>query len=81
MCKILMIWALHPITRFDAYETLCPQQMLVNKGGQIKNWSGGGGGGAEMSYLQNCSVKLFKEHLKVQICKGGLFEKNKKNFF
>ena len=27
-------------TRFDVYETLCPQQMLVNKGGQIKNWSG-----------------------------------------
>ena len=27
---------------------------------------------AETSYLQNCSVK----HLKVQICKGRLFEKN-----
>ena len=27
-------------TRFDIYETLCPQQMLVHKGGQIKNWSG-----------------------------------------
>ena len=27
-------------TRFDVYETFCPQQMLVNKGGQIKNWSG-----------------------------------------
>ena len=25
---------------FDVYETLCPQQMLVHKGGQIKNWSG-----------------------------------------
>ena len=30
----------HPDTRFDGYETLCPQQMLVHKGGQIKNWSG-----------------------------------------
>ena len=30
---------------------------------------------AEMSYQQNCSVKLFKEHFKVQICKGRLFEK------
>ena len=29
-----------PRTRFDVYETLCPQQMLVHKGGQIKNWSG-----------------------------------------
>ena len=28
------------ITRIDVYETLCPQQMLVNKGGQIKNWGG-----------------------------------------
>ena len=27
-------------TRFDVYETLCPQQMLLHKGGQIKNWSG-----------------------------------------
>ena len=27
-------------TRFDVYETLCSQQMLVHKGGQIKNWSG-----------------------------------------
>ena len=27
-------------SRFDVYETLCPQQMLVHKGGQIKNWSG-----------------------------------------
>ena len=28
------------LTRLDVYETLCPQQMLVHKGGQIKNWSG-----------------------------------------
>ena len=28
-----------------------------------------GVGSAETSYLQNCSVKLFKEHFKVQICK------------
>ena len=27
-------------TRFDIYGPLCPQQMLVHKGGQIKNWSG-----------------------------------------
>ena len=33
-CKNLVL------TRFDVYETLCPQQMLVHKGGQIKNWSG-----------------------------------------
>ena len=28
------------ITRIDVYETLCPQQMLVHKGGKIKNWVG-----------------------------------------
>ena len=26
-------------TRIDVYETLCPQQMLVHKGGKIKNWN------------------------------------------
>ena len=25
-------------TRIDVYETLCPQQMLAQKGGQIKKW-------------------------------------------
>ena len=29
-----------PGTRIDVYETLCPQQMLVHKGGNIKNWGG-----------------------------------------
>ena len=27
-------------SRIDVYETLCPQQMLVHKGGKIKNWGG-----------------------------------------
>ena len=27
-------------TRFDVYETLCPQQMLVHNGGQMKDWGG-----------------------------------------
>ena len=40
-----------------------------------------GVGSAETSYLQNCSVKLCKEHLKVQICKGRLFENNIITFF
>ena len=26
--------------RFDVYETLCPQQVIVHKGGQNKNWGG-----------------------------------------
>ena len=28
------------IKKFWPYETLCPQQMLVHKGGKIKNWDG-----------------------------------------
>ena len=37
--------------------------MLVHKGGQINNVQlMTGVGSAEMSYLQNCSVKIFKEH-------------------
>ena len=56
------------LTRFDVYKTLCPQQMLVHKGGQIKN----GGGGAEMSHLQNCSVKIFKST-------AGILQKNRNN--
>ena len=35
-----------------------------------------GVGSAETSYLQNCSVKLFKEH-----SKSRLFEKNTITFF
>ena len=40
-----------------------------------------GVGSTETSYLHNCSVKLLKEHFKVQICKGRLFQKNKITFF
>ena len=29
--------------------------MLVNKGGKIRNWVGS----AEMSHLQNCSLKIY----------------------
>ena len=64
-------------TRFDVYETLCPQQMLYIKVAKLRT----GVGSAKTSYLQNCSVKLFKEHFKVQIFKGRLFEKNKITFF
>ena len=45
MCKKLIFWGfIYSVkitrTRFDVYETLCPQQMLVHECGQIKNWSG-----------------------------------------
>ena len=32
--------AILKVTRVDVYETLSPQQMLVHKGGKIKNWGG-----------------------------------------
>ena len=51
------------LTRIDVYETLCPQQMLVHKGGQINNVHLiTGVGSAKMPHLKNCSVKIFKEH-------------------
>ena len=53
------------VTRIDVYETLCPQQMLVHKGGKIKNWVGS----AEMSHLQNCSLKIY---LKIALGGGGV---------
>ena len=42
-------------TRIDVYETLCSQQMLVHKGGKLRT----GVGSAEMSHLQNCSLKIY----------------------
>ena len=43
------------ITRIDVYETLCPQQMLVHKGGKIKNW----GGECRDVTATNCSLKIY----------------------
>ena len=44
-------------------KTLCLQQMLVHESGQINNVQLITGVRiAEMSQLQNCSVKIFKEH-------------------
>ena len=53
-------------TRFDVYETLCPNRCLYIKVAKLRT----GVGSAKTSYLQNCSVKLFKEHFKVEIFKG-----------
>ena len=66
-----------PRTRLDVYETSCPNRCLYIKVAKFRNEVGS----AETSYLQNCSVKLFKEHLKVQICKGRLLKNNKITFF
>ena len=54
------------LTRFDVYETLCPNRCLYIKVAKLRT----GVGSVETSYLQNCSVKLFKEHFKDQNCKG-----------
>ena len=42
-------------TRIDVYETLCPTQMLVHKGGKIKNW----GGECRDVTPTNCSLKIY----------------------
>ena len=61
--RIEVIVKLQKKTRIDVYETLCPQQMLVHKGGQINNVQLiTGVGSADMPHLQNCSVKIFKMH-------------------
>ena len=51
-------------TRIDVYETLCPQQMLVHKGGKIKNW----GGECKDVTPTNCSLKIY---LKKALGGGG----------
>ena len=43
-----------------------PNRCLNIKVAKLRN----GVGSAEASYLRNCSVKLFREHFKVQFCKG-----------
>ena len=52
-------------TRIDVYETLCPQQMLVHKGGKIKNW----GGECRDVTPTNCSLKIY---LKRALGGGGV---------
>ena len=46
-------------TRIDVYETLCPQQMLVHKGGKIKNWVGEC---RDVTPTKLQSQIIFKEH-------------------
>ena len=45
-------------TRIDVYETLCPQQMLVHKGGKFKNW---GGECRDVTPTKLQSQNIFKE--------------------
>ena len=45
-------------TRINVYETLCPQQMLVHKGGKIKNW---GGECRDVTPTKLQSQNIFKE--------------------
>ena len=40
LADLSLLWMAPTPTRIDVYETLCPQQMLVHKGGKIKNWGG-----------------------------------------
>ena len=47
------------LTRIDVYDTLCPQQMLVHKGGKIKNW---GGECRDVTPTKLQSQNICKEH-------------------
>ena len=62
-------------TRFDVYETLCPQQMLVHKGGQIENWSG------ECRDIIPTKLQCPKSTSKSKSSKGDNSKKNKITFF
>ena len=53
-------------TTFDVYETLCPQQILVHKCGQIKNWSGE----CRDVVLTKLQCQTIQEHIKVKSAKG-----------
>ena len=64
------------INKNDVYKTLCPQQMLVHKGGQFKNVQLITGVMiAEMSQLQNCSVMCTKHG---SYCENEKFERKSK---
>ena len=72
--RLLIAAGKYAETRDDVYETLCPQQMLVHKGGQIKNWSG------------ECRDKIAvsnysKSTSKSKSAKGDYSKKNKITFF
>ena len=55
-------------TRIDVYETLCPQQMLVHKGGKIKNW---GGECKDVTPTKLQSQNIFKESTGGGVGLGG----------
>ena len=51
----------------DVYETLCPQQMLVHKGGKIKNWVGE----CREVTPTNCSLKIYLKSTGGRVGGGG----------
>ena len=55
-------------TRIDVNETLCPQQMLVHKGGKIKNW---GGECRDVTPTKLQSQNIFKESTGGGVGLGG----------
>ena len=56
--SLKVIFERYKSTRIDVYETLCPQQMLVHKGGKIKNW---GGECRDVTPTKLQSQNIFKE--------------------
>ena len=59
---------MNPKTRIDVYETLCPQQMLVHKGGKTKNW---GGECRDVTPTKMQSQNIFKESTGGRVGGGG----------
>ena len=70
----MLLWCLHGLaedhkkTTIDVYETLCPHRCLYIKVATLRT----GVGSAEMSHLQNCSLKIYlKRALGVGLGGGG----------
>ena len=62
-----------PRTRIDVYETLCPQQMLVHKGGKIKNWGG--------ECRDVTPTKSLSQNIRVDVNREAKFCENSKKIF
>ena len=72
--RIEVFWKIQKKLNLMFMKHYAPIRCLYIKVAKLRT----GVGSTETSYLQNCSVKLFKEHFKVQICKRRLLEKKMK---
>ena len=68
ICLHFVLSRVNSETRIDVYETLCPQQMLVHKGGKIKNF---GGECRDVTPTKLQSQNIFKESTGGRVGGGG----------